>query len=114
MSTDAVLPTHVSQDAYVALVETIAGALIYEGNPLITDALDACNLQPTSRAAILAASATAAVLVAHEVGQEIGDDEISEQREDELNQIIELIRQAQREGRLPQFPVEIILEEAKR
>jgi len=60
------LPDHVSEAAYHALVETIAGAI--QSDVLITDAMDNASLQPTSRAAILAAQAAVAVILAHEIG----------------------------------------------
>lgn len=69
------LPARVSQEAYQALVETISGALAYEGDAIITDALNKANLQPTSRAVILAAQAAVSVLLAHEIGQEVAEDE---------------------------------------
>lgn len=72
MFTNITLPKQISQEAYQALVETIAGALAYEGDAIITDALNKANLQPTSRAVMLAAQAAVAVLLAHEIGQEVG------------------------------------------
>lgn len=66
------LPPHVSPEACQALIETVAGALAYGGDVIITDALDHANLQPTSRAVLLAAYAAVAVLLAHEMGQEYG------------------------------------------
>jgi hypothetical protein len=67
------LPEHVNTRAVDTLIETIAAALAYQSDPVITDALDKCNLQPTSRAVLLAAQAAVAVLLAHEIGQEVAE-----------------------------------------
>lgn len=69
------LPAHIEQKAVDDLTATIAGVLAYESDVPITLAYDACNLQPTSRAAMLAAQAAVAVLLAHEIGQELAQED---------------------------------------
>lgn len=66
-----VLPEHISEAAVTSLVMTIAEALGPGFVDEITTALSDCDLQPTSRATYLAASAAVAVLLAHEIGQEV-------------------------------------------
>jgi len=63
------LPDYVQAKYVDQLIEALAiriqGAVIE---------LDACELQPTSRAAHNAAMAAVLVLVTHEIGQEVGND----------------------------------------
>jgi len=73
VNTQLILPEHVERPAADQLVAVIAEVLVYAGRVPITEAYDLCNLQPTTRAAILAAQAAVAVLIAHEIGQGVGD-----------------------------------------
>ena len=73
MTTQIVLPDNVNRAAADQLVAVIAAALMYAGNVPITEAYDNCGLQPTTRAAILAAQVALSVLIAHEIGQEVGE-----------------------------------------
>jgi len=67
------LPDHVDAAAVEKLIAVLAYTLRGEAiDGSVAVYLDACNLQPTSRAALLAAEAAVAVLVAHEIGQEVG------------------------------------------
>jgi len=52
-------------------------------SPVITDALEACDLQPTTRAAWLAADSALNVILAHELGQEVAEDAARDEAEDE-------------------------------
>jgi hypothetical protein len=72
------LPNGTSHEAAASLVEVIAGALMPGWVEEISIALDKCELQPTSRATYLAASAAVAVLLAHEIGQEAAPSEQEE------------------------------------
>ena len=69
---NSLLPEHVGELEVEALVSTIYERLL--DDPAITDALEACNLQPTSRAAWLAANSAVIVLIVHEIGQEVAED----------------------------------------
>jgi hypothetical protein len=70
-----VLPEHIAPEAVEALIGTLADTLAMD--PGIVDALEACHLQPTSRANWLAAQAAVIVLVMHEIGQEVARDQPS-------------------------------------
>jgi len=67
------LPDHITESNIEKLISSIAASLFY-GNTEepVGWALDACDLQPTTRAAHLAAEAAVCVLLAHEIGQEVG------------------------------------------
>jgi len=64
------LPEHIDEKAVEKLITAMARSIerryIWQ--------MDACNLQPTSRAARLAAEAAVCVLLAHEIGQEVNSD----------------------------------------
>jgi len=64
------LPNHIRAAAVEALVTALAKT-IQGGLP---NAMDSCELQPTRRAARLAAEAAVCVLLAHEIGQEVNFD----------------------------------------
>jgi hypothetical protein len=64
------LPSHIQESDVEKLIDRL-DFLIRE---LMDEELDACNLQPTTRAARLAAEAAVCVLLAHEIGQEIGQE----------------------------------------
>ena len=64
------LPKHIE----AAQVENLVTALAKAIQDWLTDSMEACNLQPTSRAARLAAEAAVCVLIAHEIGQEVGEE----------------------------------------
>lgn len=70
---DDVLPEHIAPGDVENLIDALAEALAHD--PVIADALEACHLQPTSRANWLAAQAAAIVLVMHEIGQEVARDQ---------------------------------------
>lgn len=70
---DELLPAHIDPADVENLVATLAAALA--DDPVIRDALEACNLQPTSRAGWLASQAAVIVLVMHEIGQEVTRDQ---------------------------------------
>jgi len=61
------LPDHILAADVEKLIEALA--LRIQGT---TVELEACNLQPTSRPSRLAAEAAVCVLLAHEIGQEVG------------------------------------------
>jgi hypothetical protein len=61
------LPDHIQAIAIESLI--LALSLRIQGTVV---EIDACNLQPTSRASRLAAEAAVCVLLAHEIGQEVG------------------------------------------
>lgn len=67
-----VLPKQIDAEAVEILIFAIEEAL--SDSPSIKDALEACELQPTTRANWLAASAAVHVLLAHEIGQEVGSE----------------------------------------
>lgn len=69
------LPQHIDRDALERLTLTITELLEYGAHVPVSLAYDASNLQPTSRAAWLAANAAVNVLLAHEIGQEGKSDE---------------------------------------
>jgi len=69
---DGILPDHIDSWDLENLISTIEEQL--EDSPLIRDALNACNLQPTTRANWLAAASAVNVLLAHEIGQEVAAD----------------------------------------
>ena len=58
------------------LIATIAEQL--DASPIVTDALMACGLEPTSRAFWLAADSAVNVLLAHDIGQTVGEGESPE------------------------------------
>jgi hypothetical protein len=70
---DDVLPEHIAPGDVENLISAVTGELSM--NPVIADALEACHLQPTSRANWLAAQAAVIVLVMHEIGQEVARDQ---------------------------------------
>lgn len=72
-----ILPDHIDQADVENLISTIESEL--EDNPAIQDALNACNLQPTTRASWLAAASAVNVLLAHEIGQEVARDNAAEE-----------------------------------
>src|SRR5579859_1444317 len=74
-----ILPAHIDAADVENLISTIEEAL--EDDPVIRDALNACNLQPTSRANWLAATSAVNLLLAHEIGQEVARDEEPEETE---------------------------------
>ncbi len=63
------LPNHIKQQAVENLIEALAKTIEFGSFEM-----DQCELQPTSRAARLAAEAAVCVLLAHEIGQEINSD----------------------------------------
>ncbi len=67
------LPDHIRASAIEVLVTALA-KVIQDGVP---DAMDSCELQPTRRAARLAAEAAVCVLLAHEIGQEVNSDPVA-------------------------------------
>jgi len=69
---DGILPDHIDAWDVENLISTIEEQL--EVSPLIQDALNKCNLQPTMRACWLAANSAVLVLLAHEIGQEVAAD----------------------------------------
>jgi len=75
MTNTFTLPEHLNRQALENLTLTITELLMYGVNVPVTVGYDASNLQPTSRAAWLAANAAVSVLLAHEIGQEVGDHE---------------------------------------
>jgi hypothetical protein len=74
---DGILPERIDAAAVDNLIDAIQDQL--RDNPGIQDALDACNLQPTRRAAWLAASSAVLVLLAHEFGQEVARDAVRDE-----------------------------------
>ena len=67
---NSLLPGHIDE----ADVENLV-AILHErimDDPELRDALKACNVQPTNRAATLAAMSAVNVILAHELGQEVG------------------------------------------
>ncbi len=68
----SILPEHISQASVVVLAAVICERILCD--PEVKDALEACELQPTSRAASLAAMSAVNVLLAHEIGQEVAAD----------------------------------------
>ncbi len=70
---DDVLPEHIAPGDVENLIDALAEDLAHD--PVIRDALEACHLQPTSRANWLAAQAAVIVLVMHEIGQEVARDQ---------------------------------------
>lgn len=62
-----ILPTYISETAIDDLTYVIHEQI--HDSPVIQDALEACNLDPTSSAAWLAAACAVTVLLAHEIGQ---------------------------------------------
>ena len=74
------LPGHIDEADLEILIHHVALMLAYdtlvsdpsEEPPSLTKLYDACNLQPTSRAAYLAAHNAVLTLLAHEIGQEVG------------------------------------------
>jgi len=69
---DGILPDHIDSWDVENLISTIEEQL--EDSPVIRDALEACSLQPTTRACWLAANSAVLVLLAHEIGQEVAAD----------------------------------------
>lgn len=67
------LPEHVKEEAVEELIDELANYLLQA--PGLKPALEACELQPTTRAAGLAARAAVLVLVAHELGQTVASGE---------------------------------------
>ncbi len=67
-----ILPERIDPADVDNLIATIEAELA--DNPAITDALKACDLQPTSRANWLAAASAVHLLLAHELGQEVARD----------------------------------------
>jgi len=61
------LPEHIDEKAIEKLITALAKR-IADG---LVVSMEACNLQPTTRAARLAAEAAVCVLLAHEIGQEV-------------------------------------------
>ncbi len=72
MSLKQDLPEHVSEEAVEALIDKLADYLLALRS--LRPMLEACGLQPTTRAAGLAARAAVLVLVAHELGQTVRED----------------------------------------
>ncbi len=66
------LPEHIDPDNIERLTEVIADKILQDA--VVLQALDLCNLDPTTRAARLAAHAAVIVLLAHELGQEVAAD----------------------------------------
>lgn len=66
------LPEQCGADDVDVLIEVITDRVLQD--PMIGDALDRCDLQPTTRAARLAAHAAVIVLLAHERGQQVARD----------------------------------------
>jgi len=64
------LPKHIDEQAVEKLIRDLANR-IYAN---MQTSLEGCNLQPTTRAAKLAAEAAVCVLLAHEIGQEVNSD----------------------------------------
>jgi hypothetical protein len=71
MSNTIQLPLRINQDDVDSLTHAVAEFLQYGVNRNVTRWYDECEMQPTSRAAWLAASAAVAVLLVHEIGQEV-------------------------------------------
>jgi len=69
-----ILPEHIDAARVINLIDTIESQL--SESPIIRDALEACELQPTTRPTWLAASAAVHVLLAHEIGQEVARDQL--------------------------------------
>lgn len=67
-----IVPAHMEAVRVNNAISTLADQ-IYEG-PIITDALRACGIEPTSRACWLAAAAAVQVLMAEDIGQTVRDD----------------------------------------
>jgi hypothetical protein len=65
-----ILPEHIDAADAHNLVDAIHEQL--RDSPSIQDALYACNLDPTGRVAWLAAASAVHVLLANEIGQEVG------------------------------------------
>lgn len=66
---NSLLPEHIEEHAVETLVSVIHERIM--DDPEIKDALEACNMQPTNRAATLAAMSAVNALLAHEIGQEL-------------------------------------------
>ena len=66
------LTSHIDLVAIHQLVHTIANKILHD--PRIEFRLDACELQPTTRVASLAATAAVSVILAHEIGQDIAQE----------------------------------------
>jgi hypothetical protein len=64
------LPKHIDEKAVEDLINDLANR-IYANMKTF---MEGCNLQPTTRAAKLAAEAAVCVLLAHEIGQEVNSD----------------------------------------
>jgi len=65
------LPNSVQKEAVDLLIGQLARLLAWDME--ISLCLERCGLQPTERAAVLAATAAVSVLFAHEVGQEVAE-----------------------------------------
>ena len=63
------LPKHIDEKAVEKLVWDLANRIYSQ----MQTSMESCNLQPTTRAARLAAAAVC-VLLAHEIGQEVNSD----------------------------------------
>lgn len=68
------LPEHVKPKAAEHLIDEIADEFLNPSTSDLQDALEACGLQPTTRAAGMAARTAATVLLAHELGQTVAQD----------------------------------------
>lgn len=68
------LPEHIDPVDLENLISTLA-AVITEDQDL-REALDICNLDPTPRAVMLASEAAINVILAHEIGQEVGNTDL--------------------------------------
>lgn len=64
------ITTQADQRALEDLERELADAIMLDVE--IFKRLEKCNLQPTTRAAALAARAAVLVLIAHDIGQEVG------------------------------------------
>jgi len=71
---NSLLPEPMNERAVENLVVILHERIM--DDPELRDALEACNLQPTYRAATLAAMCAVNVILAHELGQEVAADEL--------------------------------------
>lgn len=69
---NSLLPEHIDEADVENLVSILHERIM--DDPELRDAFEACNLQPTNRAASLAAMSAVNVLLAHELGQEVAGD----------------------------------------
>jgi len=72
-----VAPEHIKDEKIQALIEVLEDALV--DNPAIQDALNACDLEPTTRARWWAAVSAVSVLLAHECGQEVARNDAADE-----------------------------------